>query len=654
MKKVLIIANLDHASPRIPALVTHFPEFGWEATIITPAIGSDAKSRLGFPQGFLEKTRIIEAPYRGDIFWFWRGLFKFFGYKTSESITEQIKSRVGVSKQRSFVDVIMKWYQTFFAYPDTERTWKKPALRVARKVLEEGRFDAILSSSPFPTSHIVASKLKKKFELCWIADFRDPWTENHIYPYPLFRKVFERALEVKTMRKANALVAASPLSAEKIAALHKRNVHVVTNGFNPDNISSVPACLTDKFTITYTGTIYTGKQNPGKFLTALRNLIEKKLVDPGDIAVGFYGRNDNWLRNEITVYGLSDIIKQYGTISRSEALERQRESQLLLYLNWDEGKDLRSPLKFYEYLAAQRPILASGGFSGDDIESMLFETKAGVYAPTVEEIESALLKAYEEYKHSGRVSYGGDLKEINKYSYRKRSGKVVDILDQIKCETSMRGGFDSQYSLEQEFYLKKMDFLNWFRYFYIVKDVVNFMPTSILEIGAGDGIVKACLQPMVKGYTVLDVNSKLKPDITADLRDYQASIENNFDCVIAADVLEHMPFADFEQCLKNLYSYLKNGGKALLTIPHRRSNFLFMTPTQIPHVVTVPTGFLSIGAFYRRFIKRKIWIDPHHCWELGDGKIRISDVEQVFGKVGFTKEKFKKLLYVDYWVLSKQ
>jgi 2-polyprenyl-3-methyl-5-hydroxy-6-metoxy-1,4-benzoquinol methylase len=130
-------------------------------------------------------------------------------------------------------------------------------------------------------------------------------------------------------------------------------------------------------------------------------------------------------------------------------------------------------------------------------------------------------------------------------------------------------------------------------------------------------------------------------------------LAGRFDCVIAADVLEHLPFADLGKASANLFAYLKPGGHALITIPHRQSNFLFMSPTQVPHVFTVPTGFLSLGAFYRRFIRRKIWIDPHHCWEIGDGNVNIKMVNTIFAKSGFSVTQFKKLIYVDYWILEK-
>lgn len=217
----------------------------------------------------------------------------------------------------------------------------------------------------------------------------------------------------------------------------------------------------------------------------------------------------------------------------------------------------------------------------------------------------------------------------------------------------MPTSFDEQFSYGRDYYLQQLDFLNWFRYYHLVKDVLQVGATDVLEIGAGSGMVRNCLKPLVTDYQVLDINPNLAPEVVADVRIPQSKLLESFDCVIAADVLEHLPFTDLATVVANLFSYLRPGGHALITIPHRQSNFLFMSPAQVPHVFTLPTGFLSFGAFYRRFIKRKIWIDPHHCWEIGDGNVRVRDVEGVFLSLGFTVNKFEKLLYVDYWVLQK-
>ena len=431
MKRVLIVANLFHASPRVPGIATYLPEHGWTATIVTPPVGAGAKDRLGFPDKFFQRVGVVEANYRGDIFWFWRTVFKGLGFKASNSITEQIKERIGIVEKKSIVDYLLSCYQEIFAYPDTERTWKKPALKAASATLEKERFDAVLSSSPHPTSHFVAAELKKRFDLVWIADFRDPWTQNHIYSHSPIRKYFEEKSERKLLRTANALTAASPTYARKQEELHQRPAAVVTNGFDPDFPVVPVISLTKKFTVTYTGSIYTGRQDPERLLAALKSLILNGSVNLSDIEVRFYGPRLNWLEKQITQYSLSDVVRQLGVISRRESLQRQRESQVLLLLNWEDPNEKGVyPTKLFEYLSAQRPILATGGFRGDDVEEILAKTEAGVYAPTPALVESVLRAFYSEYEKTGTVTYHGNRAKLKNYSYEDKAACFARILDQ--------------------------------------------------------------------------------------------------------------------------------------------------------------------------------------------------------------------------------
>jgi len=436
MKRVLIIANLYHASPRIPGVGTYLQEFGWEATIITPYIGKDEENRLGFPKQFLDMAKIVEANYRGDIFWFWRKLFKVFGFKTKESITEQIKKHVGVISKRSLIDFLMNWYQTFFAYPDTEKTWEKPALKAASEVLRKEHFDAILSSSPFPTSHVVAAELKKRFNLFWLADFRDLWTQNHNYPYNSLRRMIEKRLELRTLLQADALVTVSLPCAERLQVLHEEKpTYVITNGFDPEEINIPPIDLTSKFTITYTGQIYPGKQNPLSFFAALRNLISDGTIQPNDIEIRFYSPKQEWLSKEIERYRLSSITTHYGRVPKNVSLEKQRESQILLLLNWEDQRERGVyTTKIFEYLAAQRPILAVGGSGEDVVKKLLDETKSGVYCKNMDNVKDWLYHFYLEYKQKGEVRYKGDMEKSDKYSYREIAKKFADILNQISKE----------------------------------------------------------------------------------------------------------------------------------------------------------------------------------------------------------------------------
>lgn len=440
MKKVLMIANIHHAFTRVLALGTYLPDFGWEVTLVTPPLGDDAEDCLGFPKRFLGRTKILEVPYHGDTFWFWRRFFSLLGFQTNQSITEQIKERAGVTSKTSYVDLLMRWYQGIFAYPDTEKTWKEPAFRVAEKILNSQRFDAILSSSPFPTSHLVAAELKQQFGIRWGADFRDAWTKNHNYPYGPLRKFFESRLELRILRGADIITAAAPAYAKSQEALHNRPVTVIPNGFDPEDVNVPPLPLTDKFTITYTGSIYVGKQDPLKIVLALERLIRSGKVAPDDFEVRFYGQRQNWIEKEITDRNLVGIVKQMGGVSRREALLHQRESHVLLLLNWEDPKRKGVyPSKLFEYLGARRPVLATGGVLEDDIEHILRDTRAGIYAPTEEQLDRALVGLYGEYKNKGQVAFAGNTQEIDGYSYREVARKFAQALSAADHE-----GIDKQ------------------------------------------------------------------------------------------------------------------------------------------------------------------------------------------------------------------
>ncbi len=249
------------------------------------------------------------------------------------------------------------------------------------------------------------------------------------------RKFFERKLELRTLFPADALVTVSPVWAEELRTLHRgRETYTITNGFDPDKMSTGQVDLTSKFTITYTGQIYTGREDPSKLLAALRDLLSDGTMNPDGVEVRFYGPDNELIAKEIEEYGLMDTVSQYGLVPREISFEKQRESQILLLLNWEVSwEDQREkgwyPLKVFEYLAAQRPVLAIGGSDNDVVRELLDETKAGMYAPTVEDIKSILKELYLEYKRNGKISYNGDMGKISKYSYREMARKFAEVLD---------------------------------------------------------------------------------------------------------------------------------------------------------------------------------------------------------------------------------
>lgn len=217
--------------------------------------------------------------------------------------------------------------------------------------------------------------------------------------------------------------------------------------------------------------------------------------------------------------------------------------------------------------------------------------------------------------------------------------------------------FNSQFGFKAKDYLKGIDFSNWFRYYFILQEVIALKPKNILEIGAGNAVVKNCLKDFVKDYKVMDINSKLKPDILSDLRKLSPELKEKFDCLICANVLEHMPFEDLNKNLSNIYNYLNCGGRAIISIPHRRARIMIVSPLsyQKAEIIELPFWLKSsLKSFFKQIVQKKVWIDPHHYWEIGDGKVKIKDVKEVMVRNGFEIERFKKLLHDDFWVLKKR
>lgn len=164
---------------------------------------------------------------------------------------------------------------------------------------------------------------------------------------------------------------------------------------------------------------------------ALRELIVEGVMDVGSIEVRFYGAEMGWVEKQAERHGLSGVVRQYGIVPKEIALEKQRESQLLLMLKWNDPAERGIySSKIFEYLAAGRPVLAVGGYR-DVVSELLTETGAGVDAPTPEDAKRLLRGLFEEYRRIGRVRYGGDRVKVNQYNWREVARRYTEILGDV-------------------------------------------------------------------------------------------------------------------------------------------------------------------------------------------------------------------------------
>lgn len=423
-KKVLIIANLFRASPRIPGLARYFEDLEWQPVFLTVPIGENPSSRFGPPDDFSDNFKVIET----------------HDFVSRPELGARIKDKINLtsgkaySYMRPFLSFSHRVYRDIAYYPDKEKRWAPYALKAAKDYLQREHVDLIISSSSPVTTHIVARELKLVFKIPWIADLRDLWSQNHNYGYGFIRKLFDRRLELNTLSCADALVTVTPFWAAVLRNLYKgKPVYTVSNGFDSQMNIAKDIRISPKFTITYTGQVlYRERQNPSKILFAIRDLIQEGALDRKDIEIRFFNPFEDAIEHEISKNDLSDIARQYGQVSRERSYEKQRESQLLLALNWEGAKGKGCiPSKIFEYLGAQRPIIATGGLGNDAVADLLEKTGAGEYCSSVEHIKEFIRKSYAEFKNNGIVGYGGDFKEISKYSYPELARNYVSVMNSV-------------------------------------------------------------------------------------------------------------------------------------------------------------------------------------------------------------------------------
>jgi ubiquinone/menaquinone biosynthesis C-methylase UbiE len=180
-----------------------------------------------------------------------------------------------------------------------------------------------------------------------------------------------------------------------------------------------------------------------------------------------------------------------------------------------------------------------------------------------------------------------------------------------------------------------------------INESIKIEPSSILEIGIGNGFVHDYLYK--KGYqiTAIDVDPRLKPDVTGSVNSLPFSAVS-FDAVVCFEVLEHMPYSKFHASLKELNRISKN--HAILSIPdaNRAYQFCFQMPANREFKKLVQTPMLRAP---------KHEFDGQHYWEIGKAGYPLKRISEDIQQAGFIIEKTYRLFEVPYhrfFILKKK
>ncbi len=388
---------------------THLPALGFETHVLAPDI-----------PGAVPADTELELPTQA-----WIHRVRYIGPRAGRA-SERLAGTEGLARIGTQAALLGRR----LLVPDENLPWSTLATPFAIRLARREGIDVVITTSPPPSLHLLGAAVKRASGAAWVADLRDPLTSH-----PHRRGYESRLAQLKettvggigrlVASQADAVIAASDAIAEEARALSPKGpVVTIANGSDFDDFAGLEHHPSDRLRITHTGNFH-GKRDPKPFFRALA---ESGLED---VVVRFAGDVRAADREYAEALGLGDRIELLGYVSRRRSLEQQRDSEALLLLIPDaggRGKDVLTG-KIFEYLAAERPILAVVPPDGAAAD-LLRDTGVGTVVPPddVDAIRAALGDLHRRWKEGSLDGTPLSPEWRERLSRAKRVEELADVL----------------------------------------------------------------------------------------------------------------------------------------------------------------------------------------------------------------------------------
>jgi ubiquinone/menaquinone biosynthesis C-methylase UbiE len=169
----------------------------------------------------------------------------------------------------------------------------------------------------------------------------------------------------------------------------------------------------------------------------------------------------------------------------------------------------------------------------------------------------------------------------------------------------------------------------WASYYYQLREVLSINPKSILEVGVGDKVFGSFIKNNTSiSYTSVDIAEDLQPDVIGSVHKLPFE-DNSFDAVCIFEVLEHIPFSEFELCVSELFRVSKSG--VFISLPHFGPPVKFSF--KIPFLKEVKFAFKI--PFYKKHT-----FNGEHYFEIGKQGYPVKLIIDKISKYGKLENHF--------------
>jgi glycosyltransferase involved in cell wall biosynthesis len=409
--------------------VKYMREFGWEPIVYTAENGEMPVIDHSLEKDVPKNVKVIRTKI-----WEPYSFYKtFIGRKKEDKINPSFLSE---NKKSSFTEKISVWIRGNFFIPDARKFWIKPSVKHLKAYLKNNPVDAIVSSGPPHSMHLIALELKKEFpNVKWIADFRDPWTEIDFYDQLMLSSSADKKhkkLELEVLDKADSVLSIGEGMSHGLQRIYGKNPEkfsVITNGYDEEDLFKGPLEKDNKFSIAHIGTLVKSR-NPETLWKVLSELVSENENLKKDLEIKLVGKVDIHVKESIAKFGLEGYVKRIEYLPHSEVIKEQQKTKVLLLLvNQTPNAKAILTGKIFEYLAASVPILAIGPPEGD-LARVLKATNSGLISDFNDQ---ASLKKNILDLYSGKAM-NFNQHEIKKYSRRELTRKLTDLLNKITAK----------------------------------------------------------------------------------------------------------------------------------------------------------------------------------------------------------------------------
>ena len=278
-------------------------------------------------------------------------------------------------------EALARWLRANVFLPDARVGWVPYALRAARRLHAARPFDAVVTTAPPMSLHLVGLGFARATGVPWVADFRDPWTDRYDVqglPRTALALRLDRALERAVLRRATRVVAVSPSLAAALEARRGGPVSLIPNGFDPaDFPAPAPPVDRDAFRLAFVGNFLGQQDAPGLWRALAR--LRADAPGPDRLRLRLVGNVDPGVAASLAAHGLADLVESVPYVPHAEAVgEMRRAAVLLLPVNRTAGAEAIVTGKLFEYLGSGRPVLGVGPVAGDAAR-LVAEARAGAF-----------------------------------------------------------------------------------------------------------------------------------------------------------------------------------------------------------------------------------------------------------------------------------